>query len=156
MIKFNLKCSGNHSFNSWFRSADAFEKLNTSKLLSCPICGDADVAKAVMAPQVRPSRTAAQKPAPLTNAGPVHVSILHALTTPSSPAEAAIMEMKKKIQDHSEYVGTEFAREARAIHFGEARERSIYGEANSEDAKKLVEDGVPVAPLPFLPTRKAN
>ena len=67
-----------------------------------------------------------------------------------------MMELKKKIQEHSEYVGAEFATEARAIHDGEARERSIYGEANSEDAKKLVEDGVPVSPLPFLPTRKAN
>lgn len=156
MIKFDLKCAQDHSFGSWFRSADAFEKLKSAKLLGCPVCGDADVAKAIMAPSVRPSRTAAQKPAQGTKSAPAQSSHLRALTAPSSPAEAAMMELKKKIQEHSEYVGTEFASEARAIHDGDAPERSIYGEANSEDARQLVEDGVPVSPLPFFPTRKAN
>lgn len=156
MIKFNLKCANDHSFGSWFRSADAFEKLKAANLLGCPVCGDADVAKAIMAPSVRPSRSAAQKPAPAAKSAPAQSSNLHALTAPLSPAEAAMMELKKKIQEHSEYVGTEFASEARAIHDGDAPERSIYGEANSEDARKLVEDGVPVSPLPFFPTRKAN
>lgn len=156
MIKFTLKCSSDHSFGSWFRSADAFEKLKTAKMLGCPVCGDTDVAKAIMAPSVRPSRSAAQKPAPAAKSAPAPSTNLHALTIPSSPAEVAMIELKKKIQEHSEYVGTEFATEARAIHDGDAPERSIYGEANSEDARKLVEDGVPVSPLPFIPTRKAN
>ena len=71
-------------------------------------------------------------------------------------AEAALAELKQKIKDNSEYVGTDFADEARKIHDGDAPERSIYGEAKAEDAKKLIEDGIPVAPLPFVPTRKQN
>ncbi len=81
---------------------------------------------------------------------------MHALAAPASPAEAALKELRRKVQDNSEYVGQKFATEARAIHLGDAPERSIYGEASSEEARKLVDDGVPVAPLPFVPTRKAN
>ena len=156
MIKFTLKCSRDHSFDSWFRSALAFENLRAAKLLGCPVCGDAEVAKAIMAPRLRRSRGSAQNPASGAKSAPDQSTNLHALTAPSSPAEAAMIELKKKIQQHSEYVGSEFASEARAIHEGDAPQRSIYGEANSEEARKLVEDGVPVAPLPFIPTRKSN
>lgn len=155
MIKYTLKCSGKHNFDSWFQSVDAFDQLLSKGLLCCPACGDNHVEKAIMAPRIRPSRTAAVP----TGAAPVPenpAGNMHALTAASSPAEEAILELKKKIQQHSDYVGTDFAKEARAIHEGEAPARSIYGEANSDEARKLVEDGVPVAPLPFTPTRKTN
>ena len=67
-----------------------------------------------------------------------------------------MIELKRKVQENSEYVGSDFATEARKIHDGDAPERSIYGEAEPEEARKLVEDGVPVAPLPFIPSRKTN
>jgi len=145
MIRFALKCEENHQFESWFKSGESFEQLKASALVTCPDCGSADVEKAIMAPQVVPGRAAATQPVPM-----------HALTAPSSPAEKAMIELKRKVQENSEYVGNEFVREARAIHDGDAPERSIYGEASAEDARRLVEDGVPVAPLPFLPVRKAN
>lgn len=159
MIKFSLNCGKKHSFDSWFGSAGDFDQLERAGLLACPICGDATVAKAIMAPGVRTSRAAAARGTPVTPdmAKPdTGRPQLHALSTPSSPAEAAMQELKKKIQEHSEYVGTGFASEARAIHDGDAPERSIYGEANAYEARALIEDGVPVAPLPFLPNRKAN
>lgn len=81
---------------------------------------------------------------------------MHALTAPASKAENALNELKKKIEANSEYVGEGFAAEARAIHDGDAPERSIYGEANGDEARALIDDGVPVAPLPFMPTRKTN
>ncbi len=154
MIKYTLKCRDDHRFDSWFKSAEAFEKLRAAQLLTCPSCGATDVEKAIMAPRICASRKAAAKP--VASNKPAHCTEMHALTAPSSPAEAAMIELKKKIQEHSEYVGSDFASEARAIHEGDAPERSIYGEANGEEAKKLVEDGVPVAPLPFTPTRKTN
>ncbi|MFV2001400.1 MAG: DUF1178 family protein [Paracoccaceae bacterium] len=160
MIKFSLNCGKEHGFDSWFGSAADFDQLERAGLLACPICGDSAVVKAIMAPGVRTSRAAANpRGAPTTpeadDAAPGHKQ-MHALSTPSSPAEAAMQELKKKIQEHSEYVGTGFASEARAIHDGDAPERSIYGEANAREARALIEDGVPVAPLPFLPSRKAN
>lgn len=154
MIKYTLNCSESHSFESWFQSADAFDKLCTSRMLTCPSCGSNDVNKAIMAPRVTASRRHEQKLPPADTA-PVCTE-MHALTAPSSPAEKAMLELKKKIQKHSEYVGNDFASEARAIHDGDAPERSIYGEANGDEAKKLIEDGIPVAPLPFMPTRKTN
>jgi len=149
MIKFRLQCDENHLFDSWFQSADAFESLQAASMLNCNSCGSTKITKAVMAPQVRASHGA-------SSGSDSRGSEMHALTVPASPAEAAITELKNKIQQHSEYVGDNFAAEARAIHDGDAPERSIYGEANSDDAQKLIKDGVPVAPLPFLPTRKTN
>ena len=78
------------------------------------------------------------------------------LSAPANPAEQALKELRKEIEKSSDYVGRDFAREARAMHSGEAPARSIWGETRGDEAKKLIEEGVPVAPLPFLPTRKSN
>ena len=145
MIQFTLKCADDHRFESWFPSADAFEKLKASGHLACAVCGSTQVEKAVMAPRVSTARGKAEGS---EETGP--------LSAPASPAEQALAELKAHVEANSEYVGMEFAREARAIHDGDAPERAIYGEAKPEDAKKLVEDGVKVAPLPFRPGRKSN
>lgn len=154
MIRYTLKCSEDHEFESWFPSADAYEKLNKSDLLVCPSCGGVDIEKAIMAPRIHTSPKNPVKTVETTDS--LQTKTMHALSAPSSPAEAAMIELKKKIQDNSEYVGQDFVREARKIHDGDAPERSIYGEAKPDDARKLIEDGVPVAPLPFIPTRKIN
>jgi hypothetical protein len=78
------------------------------------------------------------------------------LPTEKSAAEQAIAEMRAQVEQNSEYVGTNFAIEARSMHLGDAPERAIYGEAKPEEAKSLIEDGIPVTPLPFMPTRKSN
>ena len=70
--------------------------------------------------------------------------------------DAAIAKLRDHVETNSDYVGGDFAKEARMMHEGNAPERSIYGEAKLEDAKKLVEDGIPALPLPFIPKRKAN
>lgn len=139
MIRYALKCTDDHGFESWFQSADAYEKLRAGGMVACPDCGSTDVTKAIMAPRVRPSRKAAAAPEP----------------TPADKA-AMLKKLKEKIEKESDYVGADFVREARAIHEGAAPERSIYGEARFDEAKKLVEDGIPVAPLPFVPSRKVS
>ena len=138
MIQFSLKCDNDHRFDSWFKSAAAFDKLHAANLVSCIVCGSSKVEKALMAPKIRDSRkkqVTAQDP---------------------EVAEQMLVELKKQVEQNSEYVGMNFAREARDIHEGTAPERSIYGEARPDEAKKLIEDGVPVAPLPFVPGRKSN
>lgn len=149
MIQYALKCSEGHSFDSWFQSAAAFDKLQRAGMVACAVCGSAQVDKAIMAPSVRPARSAAAETASPAAAPPP-------LSAPATPAEQALAELRKKVEDTSEYVGMSFAAEARAIHDGDAPERPIYGEAKPEEAKKLIEDGVPVAPLPFMPNRKTN
>jgi hypothetical protein len=149
MIQFSLKCSNDHRFDSWFQSSDAYDKLERAGLVTCAVCGVASVSKAVMAPRVRPARDAAPLPVPAGPKAP-------AQTAPSHPAEPALAALKKHIEANSDYVGKDFAREARAIHDGTAPERAIYGEARPEEARRLIEDGVPIAPLPFVPRRKTN
>lgn len=138
MIRYALKCPEGHRFESWFQNADAFDALASAGRVSCPDCGATSVEKSLMTPDVRPARAAAK---PLA---------------PASEREKAIAELKRKVEAESEYVGPGFAREARAMHDGETPERPIYGEARAEEAMALIRDGVPVAPLPFTPTRKTN
>ena len=151
MIQYALKCYEGHQFDSWFQSASAFDKLQSAGLLTCAICGAPQVNKVLMAPTVRPARATAQKKEASQGnqtSGP--------LSTPASPEEQKIAELRRSVEANSEYVGGEFAKKARAMHDGDAPETSIYGEANLEEAKKLVEDGVPVLPLPFRPSGKDN
>lgn len=150
MIQFTLKCDQDHRFDSWFQSTDAFNKLKATGMVTCAVCGSAKVEKAIMAPRVQASRSKAAVPAV---EGPAQAS---AGALEPSAAEQALAQLKKQVEDNSEYVGMNFAREARDMHDGIAPERAIYGEAKPEEAKKLIEDGVPVAPLPFVPGRKAN
>lgn len=151
MIQFTLKCDKDHRFDSWFQSASAFDKLQSAGMVACAVCGSTHVEKALMAPSVRDSRRKRPQ-APEAPDTPRQ----RPLSAPATTAEQALAELKRHVEKNSEYVGLNFAREARQMHEGTAPERSIYGEAKPEEARKLLEDGVPVAPLPFLPNRKSN
>ncbi|SFK51446.1 DUF1178 family protein [Shimia haliotis] len=156
MINYTLKCSNDHRFDSWFKSADAFDKLKGANMVTCTTCGDTQVEKAMMAPRVRPARSAAVKPSEKpVNAEPAAPEPT-SLTQPATKAEAALAKLRKQVEENSDYVGKDFATQARAMHEGTAPERAIYGEAKLDEAKALIEDGVPVAPLPFNIGRKTN
>lgn len=146
MIRYALKCPEGHGFESWFQSAAAFDKLAAAGHVACPVCGSAKVEKSLMAPAVQAPRDAAPPvPAPRPS-----------LSAPANPMEEAFAALRRQVEENSEYVGMNFATEARKMHSGEAPERAIHGEARPDEAKKLIEDGVPVAPLPFMPARKRN
>lgn len=144
MIKYSLICHEGHRFDSWFASADAFEALAASGMVACAVCGSARVEKAMMAPNVK----AGGDTTPAETSGP--------LSAPATPAEQALADLRRRIEAESDYVGRDFAKEARAIHEGAAPRRSIHGEADMREARSLIEDGVPVAPLPFAPRQKTN
>lgn len=141
MIRFQLKCAQDHGFDSWFQSGAAFDALKAAGHVACPVCGSVEVDKALMAPSVALRKDAEAAPA---------------LRGPANEMEAALAALRRQVEENSDYVGMNFVTEARRIHSGEAPERAIYGEARVDEARKLLEDGVPVAPLPFLPARKAN
>lgn len=144
MIRYDLRCSDGHAFDSWFQSSAAYERLAEADRLSCPVCGSLRVEKALMAPALRPETdVAAPRPS--------------GAQAPSADEVArAIAALRRQVEENSDYVGLNFAAEARAIHEGEAPGRAIYGEARADEAMRLVADGVPVAPLPFIPARKVN
>ncbi|WP_022703155.1 DUF1178 family protein [Pseudorhodobacter ferrugineus] len=149
MIRYSLKCAIDHSFDSWFQSAAAFDALAAAGHVTCPSCGSAQIVKTLMAPAVAPARkSGASVPELPTLESP--------LTTPANPQEQALAKLRAEVEANSDYVGKSFVAEARKMHEGTAPPRAIHGEARLDEAKKLVEDGVPVMPLPFLPPRKLN
>lgn len=149
MIRYTLKCDRDHSFESWFHSAESFDKLRAAGMISCTHCGSTVVDKALMTPSVQPARVTGNAPGQADEAG-------HPLSAPQNEAEAALATMRRYIEENSDYVGADFATEARAMHEGNAPERAIHGEARLDEARALLEDGIPVAPLPFKPSRKIN
>ncbi|HUS53199.1 MAG TPA: DUF1178 family protein [Thermohalobaculum sp.] len=141
MIRYSLKCDRAHEFDAWFPSSAAFDEQRIARHVGCAVCGSTEVEKAVMAPAV--ANAAAQREPAAPN-----------LSKPSSPAEAMLAEMRRKVETTSDYVGREFATEARRIHEGETDKRAIWGEASLDEARSLKEDGVPVAPIPWM--RRTN
>jgi hypothetical protein len=157
MIQFTLKCDAGHSYDSWFKSSEAFDGLRASGHLSCAVCGSASVEKALMAPRIA-AASAGDGPARGGDAaGDDAQSAGRAVAmAPDARMRKALAALRREVEARSDYVGDAFAREARAMHLGEAPERPIYGEARPAEAKALIEDGVPVLPLPFRPSRKAH
>ncbi|MDO9382306.1 MAG: DUF1178 family protein [Hyphomicrobiaceae bacterium] len=139
MIKYRLICNESHEFEGWFRGSDEYDAQASNGHLSCPVCASTAVSKAVMAPNVATSRGVA--PMPRQAPGPDRQREIF----------AALRKLRSEVEARSTYVGERFAEEARKIHFGEAEERVVHGEATMDEVHALSEDGVPVMPLPRLP-----
>jgi hypothetical protein len=132
MIKYKLKCVNGHSFESWFSNNQAFDTLLKAKHLECAICYSKEVEKCLMSPSVRTDHSKKES-----------------LVSSKGSLEKEILDLKEKLKKSAEDVGKNFSSEARAIHFGEVPERSIYGSATKNEAKELVEEGIPFIPLPW-------
>ena len=157
MIRFSLKCSEGHEFESWFASGTAFDTLQAAGHLSCPACGDGRIEKAVMAPNVRSARTADARqdaPAP-TRQDPSRADPAQP-QDPRSALQERIAALRHHVEQNSHDVGKNFATEARRMHAGESNKTAIHGEARIDEARALLEDGIPVAPLPWPARRKTN
>jgi hypothetical protein len=142
MIRYALACDQDHAFEGWFAASADYEDQAARGLIECPLCGSHAVRKQIMAPAVSGTKNRGE-PAPTAQA-----------------KRQMMMEVMSQVRAHVEetfdYVGDAFAREARAIHEGESEERGIYGEATPQEVTELVQDGVPVAPLPPAPAKKTD
>ena len=142
MIVFDLRCrSEGHVFEGWFGSTDDYQDQLARGLLQCPLCGAADVEKAVMAPRLgaKGNQKADMPSSQAAYSDPESVKAML----------AAMAQAQKKLLENSLYVGDRFADEARAIHLGEVPGRSIHGKTTPAETESLLEEGVPIAPLPF-------
>lgn len=137
MIRFSLICDSEHEFEAWFRSSDDFETQKKRGFVDCPSCGSHKVEKALMAPAVSTARK--------------QEKVALAMGEEQRRMMTQMKAMAEKIRANADYVGDKFAEEARKIHFGEADQRGIYGEATLEEAKSLAEDGVDFMPVPVFP-----
>ncbi len=139
MIKFTLSCDKTHSFTSWFKSNDACDTLLSKRMVECTTCGSTTIRKTLMTPSV-------------------------AIKSQTKPDPTPLEKLKTEVETNSEYVGTKFATRAREMHEANARnlhdgtppEKPIYGEATAAEARALIKDGIPVLPLPFIPTKKLH
>ena len=143
MILYELKCSNGHYFEGWFKDSSTYDLQEKRGEVACPICSDISVSKAPMAPAVSTSRkkdNRAQQPAPPMEdrAAEIAREILQAAG-----------KVQRYVEENCDYVGDQFADEARAIHYGEAEERGIYGEATIDEATNLLEEDIPVNRIPW-------
>lgn len=167
MIVFDLKCGqAGHVFEVWFGSSADFETQKERGLLSCPFCGDTDIGKAVMAPAVpAKSNQRAESPVSRPSPGEAEPSLpAHVATTAGLPPEkmremlGELAKVQAAMLKDSQWVGREFAEQARAMHYGERDAALIHGEVDAQEARALMEEGVGVAPLllPVVPPRATN
>ncbi|WP_417822201.1 DUF1178 family protein [Terasakiella sp.] len=159
MIRYDLLCEYDHKFEAWFRDSAAYDEQVKAGEVLCPFCSNDNIRKAVMAPAIASHKEsvastgrelaieAAEKAADDMREG----------TDPQDAAHA-FMEVVNKLQKHVEetcdYVGEDFAQEARAIHYGDAEERNIYGEASPEETQELRDEGIEVLTLPKSSDKK--
>jgi hypothetical protein len=136
MILFDLRCAKDHVFEAWFRNSATFEAQSEAGEIACPACGSRRVEKAPMAPRIGKA-----------NAEESRGSVSKEL----ADMRRQLQELRAKVEANCDYVGDRFAEEARRIHHGEIDKRSIYGEASSDEARELEEEGVEFARVPWLP-----
>ena len=141
MIRYALICEHEHEFEGWFGSSGDYDDQQARGLLECPVCASKAVRKQIMAPAVAGTRRTVQD----EDKGPSRAMMLQAMG-----------KLRQHVEENFDDVGDGFAKEARAIHEGKAEARGIYGQATPTEVKELVEDGVPVAPLPPEPPKKTE
>jgi len=164
MIRYALACDKGHVFESWFQNSSAYEKQVKAALIACPVCSSTKVEKTIMAPGVVGAKKSGKAPPPELPAAPRPSSEapspptggvacrddLTAGARVSQETEGAARSSHKKRR----LCRPKFPEEARKMHYGEIEHRSIYGEATSDQAKELHEEGIEFHPLPVLPDER--
>ena len=149
----NLQCGQQHSFEGWFGSEDDFQSQLARSLVACPLCGDTGIKKLLSAPRLNlgatdPQADTIDQPDTSTVSNPVSLpSELHA--SPMTDRQAHWLQKVREVLAHTDDVGEQFASEARRMHYGETDHRPIRGHATADQALELLEEGIPVMPLPM-------
>jgi len=142
MIKYALVCAHEHPFEGWFAASADYDDQAARGLVECPVCGASEVRKQIMAPAVSGTKARGST----DEADPQMRSMMM----------EAMRRVRSHVTENFDYVGDQFATEARAIHEGASEDRGIYGEASPKEVRALIEDGVPVAALPPEPPKKSE
>jgi hypothetical protein len=135
MILFDLRCAKGHVFEAWFHNSASYDSQAKAGAVSCPACGSRKVEKAPMAPRIGKGGEATRQQ----------------MAAELSEMKRQLQELRTKVEANCDYVGPQFAEEARRIHHGEVAHRDIYGEATDDEAKELVDEGIEFARIPWLP-----
>jgi hypothetical protein len=174
MIKYQLICDLSHEFEGWFQNSASFDAQNQAELITCPVCGSANVRRALMTPNLASPKRRRRPSA--DNISSTNASITDINGKPSSSsnqtnslgssdvasgaspsvteigeAMAQLRQLQRKIKAEYRDVGTEFAAEARKIHYGESAPENIYGQSSDEEREALLDEGIDVVAMPWVP-----
>ena len=160
MIHYQLRCAAEHEFDGWFPDSAGFDRQAAHGLVECPACGSVKVERALMAPSVpkkgrslRKSRAGAEPEAtaPAPSAAPAPAPVAVANERLPDHVRAMLQRVREEVERNCDYVGTQFADEARKIHHGVSDARGIYGESTPEEAEALADEGIEIAKIPWVP-----
>ncbi len=136
MIKYNLKCTNNHEFESWFSDSSEFDKLNKNNLLACIYCSSKKISKSIMSPMVTVSKKNGKKFSKIEKA--------------FKREKTKLIEIRKYIENNFEYVGTDFSKKVREIYYDDKSKKTIYGTTSSEERKELADEGIDLLTIPWI------
>jgi hypothetical protein len=132
MIAYDVTCANGHTFEGWFADSASFEDQKSRDLIDCPFCGDTRVERIpstfAIGNKQKPQQTSVDMP----------------------PQLAAMIRMRRYIENNFEDVGEKFADEAVKIHYGETEKRSIRGTTTQEEERRLKEEGVSFIKFPII------
>jgi hypothetical protein len=150
MIHYQLRCDDDHEFDGWFKDSAAFDRLAKRGLVECTQCGTTKVERALMTPSV--GKKSNRLPAPVPAAAAPAAALAPRKGGARLPAEvkAMLQRLRAEVEQNCDYVGGEFAEEARKIHRGESDKRGIYGETTKDEAEALAEEGIEVSSIPWV------
>ena len=152
MIHYQLRCSQDHEFDGWFKDSATFDRQAKRSLVECPHCGDSKVTRALMAPAVSTRESAPPPPVPApVPAAPQATQPMAAAGKIPAEVYAVLQRMRAEVEKNCDYVGPEFAEEARRIHRGDSDKRGIYGETTKDEAEALADEGIEIASIPWVP-----
>ncbi len=150
----DLQCAHQHSFEGWFASEDDYVGQLARGLVSCPLCGDAQIQKMLSAPRLNLRAGRQQAPAGDAASASANTGVALSHVAPDSALQAKFLAAMREVMANSEDVGERFADQARAMHHGDMDARSIRGRTSPEVALELMEEGISVLPLPQLSALK--
>lgn len=133
MILFELRCGSDHQFEGWFKDNATFDAQQAAGQIVCPVCGDTNVVKAIMAPRLNKARGTRLD-----------------VQDMARQMRQLLGKIRQSVEENCDYVGERFPEEARKIHYGESDPRPIYGEASADEARELEDEGVEVARIPWV------
>ena len=161
MILFDIKCSDGYIFEAWFQNNEAYEKQAEDHLIECPLCGCTKISKSLMVPNIAPTPSSDKVGLEELN---INVDQQRVMVSAHSPEDSQVSpedvkraldhmhntmaKFRRQVEKSCEYVGNNFAEEARKIHYGDSEKRGIYGETTIRETEELIEEVIDILPVP--------
>tara|TARA_Y100001958_G_C21098345_1_gene449139 strand:- start:198 stop:623 length:426 start_codon:yes stop_codon:yes gene_type:complete len=137
MIKYNLKCTNEHEFESWFSSSDEFDKLSKKNLLECIYCSCKKIEKSIMAPSISGSMNKKQE-------------LMETNIKNFEDKKNVLLQLRRYIENNFEYVGKDFSKRVREVYYDKKSNKAIYGTATSKEKEELSEEGIDLISIPWI------